>query len=67
MDANWYREIFTKNFRFKSKIGAKKITISPKRFLRTYGHTDMSNYRVASLLKKNMALTDMAVVKLKLT
>ncbi len=34
-----------------SQLGAEKIAFLPKPDRRTYGQTDISNYRVASLLK----------------
>ncbi len=41
-------------------FGAEKIALSPKPDRRTYGQTNISNYRVASLLKRDeskMAIT----------
>ncbi len=35
-----------------TQFGAENIAFPPKHDIRTDGHTDISNYRVASLLKR---------------
>ncbi len=38
-----------------TQFGTEKIAFPPKPYRRTYGRTDFSHYRVASLLKRRWA------------
>ena len=51
MDAHIQEEYAHKQMRALSYIGAEKITFLPKPDIHTDGRTDISVYRVASLLK----------------
>ena len=58
LDAHWYREYSQKKIQPFIFISSWEINISPQRFY-TDGQTEISNYRVASVLiknKKNLAI-----------
>ena len=58
IDAHLWGESAQKEIGAISQLGAEKITFPPKSDIRTDGHTDISNYRVASLLKINTHTCD---------